>query len=215
MFDNLLATLIGLLSLLGLVPADDAATPSDPAEPAAAELQLPDPSAIDADAASTELATVGDVDAEQYAGLWYELARLPVRFQDPASVSTAEYEVRGDGTIAVTNTAYLGEEESYQLEGSAEPVAAGVSDRYVVSFDGFLSFVPTPDEGNYWVMELADDYSMALVGTPDREFLWLLARDGTDFDEERAAKYLERAAADGFDTTELAVADWQTRLIRS
>ncbi len=30
---------------------------------------------------------------------------------------------------------------------------------------------------NYWVIDLADDYSYAVVSEPDREYLWLLARD--------------------------------------
>ena len=42
-------------------------------------------------------------------------------------------------------------------------------------FAPFLSFLPFV-WGDYWVLGLADDYSWAVVGSPDREYLWILAR---------------------------------------
>ena len=36
-----------------------------------------------------------------------------------------------------------------------------------------LSFLPSV-WGDYWILGLADDYSWAVVGSPDREYLWIL-----------------------------------------
>ena len=33
--------------------------------------------------------------------------------------------------------------------------------------------------GDYWIIGLADDYSWAVVGSPDRDYLWILARTPT------------------------------------
>jgi apolipoprotein D and lipocalin family protein len=138
-----------------------------------------------------------------------------VRFQDAASVSTAKYSVRDDGNVGVENTSFIGDERGYQIRGTAEPVSPSRTDRLRVSFGGFLSVIPTSKEGNYWVIDVDDEYEMALVGTPDRRYLWLLARDGETFDAERAQGLLDRAATLGFDTDQLSIADWSSRTMRT
>ena len=209
MLGNLLATLIGLLSLLGLAPVNDAAPIGAPRPP---ELTVPGESAVDAAAANAPLPTVGIVSIRRYAGTWHELARLPVRFQDPESVSIAQYEVLPDNSgLSVQNTSYIGDEVGYSIRGTATPADPERTDRLRVSFGGLLAVVPVSDEGNYWIVELASDYSMALVGTPDRRSLWLLARDATGYDVDRANDFLMRAAELGFDTSKVTLADWKTR----
>ncbi len=156
------------------------------------------------------LPTVENVDPERYAGLWYELARLPLRFQADDTLSTAEYTVQDDGSIRVHNTSYDGEEVSHEISGVATAAegAEDSFDRLKVQFGGFLKLVPTDDEGNYWIIKLADDYSMAMVGTPDRDSLWLLVRDTSDLDTGMIQSYIETAHGLGFDTAKLLVADW-------
>ena len=161
------------------------------------------------------LPTNGGVDLSRYAGKWYELARLPVRFQDDRTVSTAEYSVRPDGKVGVLNTAYLGDRVDARITGTATPVDGSSNDRLRVRFGGLLRFIPVPKEGNYWVIKTADDYSMALVGTPDRKFLWLLARDEQAWGSQPADDMVARAKELGFDTDKLLVADWDTRQMRA
>jgi len=209
MSSNLLATLIGLLTMLGLLPSSDARP-----QVTTTALERPTSASVKTGAADDPLPTAGSVDFARYAGLWYELARLPVRFQDAASVSTAKYSLRSDGTVGVENTSYIGDERGYRIRGTAEPVSPGRTDRLRVSFGGFLSVIPTSREGNYWVIDVDRQYNMALVGTPDRRYLWLLARDGKQFDVDRAQGLLDRAATLGFDTDQLAIADWKTRTMR-
>jgi apolipoprotein D and lipocalin family protein len=64
-----------------------------------------------------------------------------------------------------------------------------------------LSFLPFV-WGDYWVIGLANDYSWAVVGTPDREYLWILARTATVPDAVFAAA-TDRARANGFDLARL------------
>jgi len=160
------------------------------------------------------LPTAGPVDLARYAGLWYELARMPTRFQDPKSVSTAEYTVRPDGKVGVQNTAYVGDKRSAQISGTATVADGAANDRLRVRFGGLLKFIPVAKQGNYWVIDLKDDYSMALVGTPDRSNLWLLSRDPKAWDTAEAARMVSRATELGFDTDKLLVADWDKRIIR-
>ena len=60
----------------------------------------------------------------------------------------------------------------------------------------FLRWVPFT-EGDYWVLAIAPDYSVALVGTPDRKHLWLLARDAA-LPSDIVDNYLAVARAQGF-----------------
>jgi apolipoprotein D and lipocalin family protein len=160
------------------------------------------------------LPTAGPIDLERYSGKWYELARLSVRFQDPRTVSTAEYALLPNGKIEVKNTAWLGDEVDSKIVGSATVAEGAQNDRLRVRFGGFLRFIPVPKEGNYWVIDKTDDYSMALVGTPDRKFLWLLSRDEQAWGTPTSDKMVAKAKELGFDTDELLVADWDKRVIR-
>ncbi len=162
----------------------------------------------------SSLPTVPRVDIERYAGRWYELARLPVRFQRADTVSTADYTVRPDGKVGVENTSWLQGEVRSRIRGTAAPVDGSEGARLRVKFGGLLRLIPTPKEGNYWVLDLQPDYSMALVGTPDRKMLWLLARDKDAWGTASAASMVQRASQLGFDTQRLQVADWQRGVMR-
>ena len=91
----------------------------------------------------------------------------------------------------------------------------GTGDRLNVDFGGLLHLIPKADEGNYWVMELADDYSLALVGSPDRETRFMLARDGDGdgdaYDSSEAEAMLARARQQSFDVEKMLVADWDAQ----
>jgi apolipoprotein D and lipocalin family protein len=159
------------------------------------------------------LETVGNVDLERYAGKWYEVARIPTPFQDDSTVSTAEYTVRGDGTVGVRNTSLRDGATTASIDGQAEPLP-GRTDRLNVGFGGALRLIPKADEGNYWVLGLEDDYSLALVGSPGRDTLFMLARDPDAYSSPQAKAMLEQARADGYDVDSMLVADWDTQTTR-
>ncbi|UOG73146.1 lipocalin family protein [Hymenobacter tibetensis] len=117
------------------------------------------------------LPTVAHVDLHKYSGLWYEVARLPTRFEKGCQHVTAQYKQRPDGKVSVVNTCHKD-----GLNGPVE-TAKGVA-RAVDSTNAKLkvSFF-WPFEGDYWILDLDHaDYRYALVGTPSRENLWLLSR---------------------------------------
>jgi apolipoprotein D and lipocalin family protein len=123
------------------------------------------------------LPTVPCVDLARYAGTWHEISRLPNLFQASCDRSWARYEPRADGTLAIENACVTRRGRCRQVVGSAEPVPCSGNARLRVRFSGLAALVPVPREGNYWIIALDDDYRWAMVGTPDRRFLWILARD--------------------------------------
>ena len=121
--------------------------------------------------------TVEQVDLSRYQGTWYELARLPMFFQRNCAQSEAHYALQGDGTVAVRNRCQTLQGEWQEASGQAFAQQAGQTDKLWVRFDNWFSrLFPDLTRGDYWVLYLDDDYRVALVGNPDRQYLWLLSR---------------------------------------
>ena len=133
---------------------------------------------IAADHASEELKVVPELDLQRYSGLWYEIARLPNRFQKGCARDvTATYVLLEDGTVSVTNSCLERDGGLKKAQGVARKAdAAEPSSKLKVRFaPSILSFLPFV-WGDYWVIELAPDYSYSVVGVPSRDYLWILAR---------------------------------------
>lgn len=147
--------------------------------------------------------TVGEVDLQRYQGTWYELARLPMFFQRNCIRSEANYQLQADGSVAVTNRCETEDGDWQEAKGEAVPQEAGSTDRLWVRFDNWFSrLFPGLTKGHYWVLYLEEGYSTALVGSPDRKYLWLLARD-TEVDQATRDHLLSEAERRGYDTSEL------------
>ena len=150
------------------------------------------------------LRVVPSVDLERYEGLWYEIARLPNRFEEKcAGDVTAQYERLVDGRLKVVNSCRKKDGKMTKAEGVARLAdKSGPNSRLEVRFaPSFLSFLPFV-WGDYQIIELAPDYSHAVVGSPDRDYLWILSRT-PQIDEDTYKKLTEAAAAQGFEVTKL------------
>jgi apolipoprotein D and lipocalin family protein len=143
-------------------------------------------------------ATVASVDLPRYLGTWYEIARLPMRFE-PADYTdvSATYSLEADGRIRVHNRAFDGAGELQESIGQAKPAQPGDNSRLEVTFlpEG-LRWIPFT-KGDYWILRLDPDYRTALVGSPDYDYLWLLHREPT-LDAATRADYLGTARALGY-----------------
>jgi apolipoprotein D and lipocalin family protein len=151
-----------------------------------------------------ELSVVDSVDILKYAGTWYEIARLPNRFQrDCVRNVTATYEVLDNGEIKVVNRCQKADGDSSTAEGIAHRASRDEpSSKLKVRFaPAFLSFLPMV-WGNYWIIDLAPDYSYAVIGEPNREYLWVLART-PKLEENTLQEILGRIKKQGYDLTGL------------
>jgi apolipoprotein D and lipocalin family protein len=126
--------------------------------------------------------TVSRVDLKRYVGLWYEIAKIPNRFQKQcARGTTAEYTLREDGRISVVNRCFKEDGVLDEAEGVAKIVDATNSTKLKVSFVSFAGW--RPFWGDYWVIGLDDAYEWAIVGSPSRKYGWVLARN-PELDED-------------------------------
>lgn len=140
------------------------------------------------------LEAVPRVDIQRYLGTWYEIATIPQRFQKGCVGVTAHYSLRADGDIDVVNVCRQGtlDGRARSVRGKAWVVDKKTNAKLKVRF--FWPFA-----GAYWIIELDEDYQWAVVGHPERNYLWILCRtpqmDGVLYDE-----LIRRIAAKGYDT---------------
>ncbi|WP_067856652.1 lipocalin family protein [Nocardia shimofusensis] len=152
----------------------------------------------------TAVRSLPDLDLAWYLGLWYEIGRLPLRWEDDdAREITAQYSLEDDGTIRVDNRCFDGDGKPTQSIGKATPVEGEPAQLKVTFLPAGLRWIPFT-EGDYWVLKIDESYDHALVGTPDRKNLWFLARRPV-VDEATKAEFLDEARCQGFD-----LADWIT-----
>jgi apolipoprotein D and lipocalin family protein len=138
-----------------------------------------------------------EVDLARYAGTWYEIARLPNRFQQScASDTKATYTLSGNGKIAVLNECRTADGRVKSAKGTAHVASkTGPNTKLKVTF--FWPFY-----GDYWIIDLDPNYRWAVIGEPDRKYFWILARDrhieGSLFEQ-----IIARATAQGYDLKNL------------
>lgn len=138
------------------------------------------------------LQTVASVDLNRYLGIWHEIARYPNSFQKGCLGSTASYTLRDDGEIDVVNSCRDAENgRTRRVEGRAWVVDPATNARLKVSF--FWPF-----RGDYWIIDLGPAYEYAVVGTPNRNYLWVLSRTPV-MDDAVYAAIMERVRQQGFD----------------
>ena len=152
----------------------------------------------------TALRVVDSLDLARYAGRWYETARLPNKFQDQcAGDVVVHYAVRTDGRIDVLNRCRTTAGKIDEARGIGRKAGDGKNNAMLkVRFaPAILSFLPSA-WGDYWVIGLGPEYTWAVVGTPNREYLWLLSRTP----EMSATSYeraVEIARGNGFDVSRI------------
>lgn len=120
------------------------------------------------------LRTVPQVDLNLYVGKWFEIARFDQSFQKNCVGSTAFYSLREDGDIDVLNECHI-----KTLDGpiKSSKGRAVIQDKITNAKLKVTFFWPF--YGKYWIIDLGKDYKFAVVGHPNRKYLWILSRTQT------------------------------------
>lgn len=145
---------------------------------------------------------VPSVELDRYAGTWHEQAHLPMYFQRKCAGNTrARYTLRADQRIRVENQCEQSDGTLLKSEGVAKTVDGSGAKLKVRFAPAALSFLPFV-WGDYWVIGLDPDYQWAVVGTPNRKYLWLLTRE-QKVGDAHYARMVELARTQGFDVARL------------
>jgi apolipoprotein D and lipocalin family protein len=141
-----------------------------------------------------KLKVVPHVELKRYIGKWYEIAHLPARFQEGCNDTTATYTLSEDGSISVLNECRK-DGKVKQAKGKAKVVDKNSGAKLKVTF--FWPFY-----GDYWIINLGEDYDYAVVGAPNRKYLWILNRT-PQMDDKLFSQLIESAKSQGFDVSNL------------
>jgi apolipoprotein D and lipocalin family protein len=142
------------------------------------------------------LTTVSHVDPHRYSGKWYEIARYRNWFQRNCQLdTTATYSVRADGKIEIVNTCREANGKIDSVRGTAKVSDQKTNAKLRVTF--FWPF-----SGNYWIVALGDDYEYAVIGEPNRKYLWILSRT-PQMDERKYRRVLQQVRDLGYDPGKL------------
>ena len=141
-----------------------------------------------------DLNTVPTVDLEYYSGTWNELARYENFKQTGCVGATATYQPIPEG-LSVTNNCY-------SSSGHLKAQDKGILNVLEGSNNSKFQNKASTFQDEYWVLMLAEDYRYSVVGSPDREYLWIYSRQTVlaSADRENIITSLNSL---GFDTDKL------------
>jgi apolipoprotein D and lipocalin family protein len=141
-----------------------------------------------------ELTTNAKIDLQRYMGAWYVIANIPY-FAERGKVATRDvYKLDADGNVDTTyvyRKSFDGPEKTMGSLGVVQPGSDNA--RWVVRFLWLI-------RADYLILEVAPDYSWALVGQPNRKLAWVFARNPA-MDDALYTTLLGKFRGFGYDTT--------------
>ena len=140
------------------------------------------------------LEVVPHVELKRYLGKWYEIAHLPFRFENDCTDITATYSLSNDGNVSVLNEC-IRDGKLKQAKGKAKVVDKNTGAKLKVTF--FWPF-----SADYWIIDLSENYDYAVVGSPNRQYLWILSRT-PQMDDKLFSRLVESVKSKGFNVENL------------
>ena len=149
------------------------------------------------------LTSVEKVELDKYLGVWYEVARKPLYFQNQCDHNvSATYTLNENGNINVDNRCYKKDGSLQQALGEAFISNPPFNSQLKVSFlPEAIRWIPVA-RGDYWILKLDEDYQTVLVGEPQRKYLWVLSRTQHP-DEAVVQEYLDYAKSVGYNLNDV------------
>ncbi len=136
--------------------------------------------------------TAKPFEIERYMGRWYEIERLPNKIQEGLEECTSLLTLMEDGSFTIVNEGRLISDKTRikQWKGKGWIPDRRNPSKMKVSYNW-------PFTEDYWVLLIDNDYSIALVGSPDGDLLWILSRD-KDVEQNTVLKLKDYASDLGF-----------------
>lgn len=139
---------------------------------------------------------VQKLDILSYAGKWFSLYSIPTLMDKHWRQTTETYVIHPDGYYAVFTTYRIAGEEKRKYIRSKLFVVRGTRNTQMKA-----QFV-WPFKVDYWVIELAEDYSYVVVGHPKFKYLFIMSRK-PNLPEELLTEIIGRCHQKGYDTSKL------------
>lgn len=153
--------------------------------------------------AKAPLQTVDHVELDRYLGVWYEIARKPMYFQNKCDYDvTATYTINENGNVHIVNRCFDKQANKHEAIAEGFVSNAPFNSQLEVSFlPEAVRWIPIA-RGDYWILKMDEDYQTVLVGEPRRRYLWILSRQ-PQLDQAVVKHYLDHAKLQGYDISDL------------
>lgn len=139
---------------------------------------------------------VEKVDIMSYAGKWYSLLSIPTFMDKNWHETTETYVIHPDGYYAVFTTYKVAGETETKYVRSKLIVVRGTNNAQLKA-----QFV-WPLKIDYWIVELAEDYSYAVIGHPKHKHLSILSRK-PELQASLLDEIIDRCQQRGYDISKL------------
>jgi apolipoprotein D and lipocalin family protein len=153
-----------------------------------------------------ELTSSAKIDLQRYMGAWYVVANIPYFAERGKVASHDVYVLDADGNVETTYIYRKSFDAPEKTTGSLGVVQSGSNNaRWIVRVMWLI-------HADYLVLDIAPDYSWALVGQPNRKLGWILARDPA-MDDALYTTLLDRFHGFGYDSAKfMRVAQFRDQL---
>lgn len=124
---------------------------------------------------------IDSLDLKRYMGVWYEIARYEKEAKEKCvGFTQMEYTLRDDGSVQVLKRCLLENGERTEIEGTAEQVGESNSPKLRVRFTpAWFSFITDNVWEDYWVIDLDEEYQLAVVSNSNKSKYSILSRTPT------------------------------------
>ena len=153
----------------------------------------------------TSLEAVKNFNLKSYMGTWHQIATIPMWFQrNCVSKTTAHYALTKDG-VEVTNSC-LDKEGKVISANALARVNPNLNSpaKLEVTFANLFGYYLWFLSGDYWVVDLDEDYTTAVIGEPKLKYLWILSRNER-LNQNQLIKLEHKIAQLGYDTCAIKV----------
>ena len=140
--------------------------------------------------------TVEKVDLKRFAGKWYSLYSIPTPFDKNSMQTTTTYTLNNNGYYNVfTSGKKSTDDKEHTYTSKLFPVEGTGNSKMKAQFIW-------PFKVDYWIIDLADDYSYVIVGHPDKKFLFIMSRKPT-MDKKLYDELIAKCKAMGYPVEKL------------
>ena len=141
--------------------------------------------------------TVETVDVNNYSGTWYSLYSIPTTYDKGSRETSGKYTWNANGSYFDVVTSYKkpGSDKVHSIESKVFQDAGTSNAKMKAQF-------VWPFKVDYWVIELAPDYSYVVVGHPDHKLLFIMSRK-KELDKKKYSEIVARCQARGYDVSKL------------
>jgi len=132
-----------------------------------------------------DLPTVDFVNLTLFQGDWYEIARLPSLFEFSCYCSFGKYTLQNDELYMLHQCWRDGPDGRLIADGAKAKSLDKTNSKLEIQYHW-------PWKSKFYIIEIDKDYKWALVGSPNRDHLWILSRKNA-LDEKQIRKLVDRA----------------------